>query len=303
MSFDITVLGCGSASPTSSRNHTSQVVQVQDRCFLIDCGEGTQIQLRKNKIRMQKIQAVFISHLHGDHYFGLPGLLSTFHLLGREKELDLYAPADLLNILQSLFNASNTYLSYKLNFYPLNFKSPALLFEDKRVEVHSFPLRHSIDTCGFLVKEKIKPRKINRKAVDAFEVPVYELNKIKDGADYVKADGTLVENTKLTFDPEPSLSYAYCSDTMYYPALCDFIKGSDLLYHEATFAKDSEALAKKTKHSTAEQAALIAKKADVKMLMLGHYSARYTDLKLLLDEAKLVFDNTVLADDGLKINL
>ena len=219
------------------------------------------------------------------------------------KELDLYAPADLLNILQSLFNASNTYLSYKLNFYPLNFKSPALLFEDKRVEVHSFPLRHSIDTCGFLVKEKIKPRKINRKAVDAFEVPVYELNKIKDGADYVKADGTLVENTKLTFDPEPSLSYAYCSDTMYYPALCDFIKGADLLYHEATFAKDSEALAKKTKHSTAEQAALIAKKADVKMLLLGHYSARYTDLKLLLDEAKLVFDNTVLADDGLKINL
>ena len=303
MSFEITVLGCGSASPTSYRNHTSQVLQVQDRCFLIDCGEGTQIQLRKNKIRMQKIQAVFISHLHGDHYFGLPGLLSTFHLLGREKELDLYAPADLLNILKSLFNASNTYLCYKLNFYPLNFKSPALLFEDKRIEVHSFPLRHSIDTCGFFVKEKIKPRKINRKAVDAFEVPVYELNKIKDGNDYVKADGTLVENMKLTFDPESSLSYAYCSDTMYYPALCDFIKGADLLYHEATFAKDSEVLAKKTKHSTAEQAALIAKKADVKMLMLGHYSARYTDLKLLLDEAKLVFENTVLADDGLKINL
>ena len=219
MSFDITVLGCGSASPTSSRNHTSQVVQVQDRCFLIDCGEGTQIQLRKNKIRMQKIQAVFVSHLHGDHYFGLPGLLSTFHLLGREKELDVYAPADLLNILQSLFNASNTYLSYKLNFYPLNFKSPALLFQDKRVEVHSFPLRHSIDTCGFLVKEKIKSRKINRKAVDAYEVPVYELNKIKDGADYVKQNGAVVENAKLTFDPDPSLSYAYCSDTMYFPAL------------------------------------------------------------------------------------
>ena len=303
MSFEITVLGCGSASPTSYRNHTSQVVQVQDRCFLIDCGEGTQVQLRKNKIRMQKIQAIFISHLHGDHYFGLPGLLSTFHLLGRKKELDIYAPADLLKILQSLFKASNTYLSYNLNFHSLNFKSPTLLFEDKSIEVHSFPLRHSIDTCGFLIKEKIKTRKINRKAVDAFEVPVYELNKIKDGADYVNEGGAIVENTKLTYDPEPSLSYAYCSDTMYYPALCDFIKGADLLYHEATFAKDSEVLAKKTKHSTAEQAALIAKKADVKMLLLGHYSARYTDLKLLLDEAKLLFDNTVLADDGLKINL
>lgn len=303
MSFEITVLGCGSASPTSYRNHTSQVVQVQDRCFLIDCGEGTQVQLRKNKIRMQKIQAIFISHLHGDHYFGLPGLLSTFHLLGRKKELDIYAPAFLLKILQSLFKASNTYLSYKLNFHSLNFKSPTLLFEDKSLEVHSFPLRHSIDTCGFLIKEKIKTRKINRKAVDAFEVPVYELNKIKDGADYVNEDGAIVENTKLTYNPEPSLSYAYCSDTMYYPAICDFIQGADLLYHEATFAKDSEVLAKKTKHSTAEQAALIAKKADVKILMLGHYSARYTDLKLLLDEAKLVFENTVLADDGLKINL
>ncbi len=303
MSFKITVLGCGSASPTSYRNHTSQVVQVQDRFFLIDCGEGTQVQLRKNKIRMQKIQAIFISHLHGDHYFGLPGLLSTFHLLGRENELDVYAPSDLLNILQSLFNASNTYLSFKLNFHPLNFKSPELLYEDKRVEVHSFPLQHSIDTCGFLVKEKIKSRKINRKAIDAFEVPVYELNKIKEGASYIRADGTIVENTKLTFDPEPSLSYAYCSDTMFYPSLCDFIKGVDLLYHEATFANDFEALAKKTKHSTAEQAALIAKKADVKMLMLGHYSARYTDLNLLLDEAKLVFENTILADDGFNISL
>tara|TARA_B100000900_G_C20466808_1_gene669627 strand:- start:93 stop:1004 length:912 start_codon:yes stop_codon:yes gene_type:complete len=303
MSFEITVLGCGSASPTSYRNHTSQVIQVQDRFFLIDCGEGTQVQLRKNKISMQKIQAIFISHLHGDHYFGLPGLLSTFHLLGRENELDVYAPSDLLKILQSLFNASNTYLSFKLKFHSLNFKSPELLFEDKRVEVHSFPLRHSIDTCGFLVKEKIKTRKINRKAVDAFEVPVYELNKIKDGASYIKADGTIVENTKLTFDPEPSFSYAYCSDTMFYPSLCDFIKGVDLLYHEATFANDFEALAKKTKHSTAEQAALIAKKANVKMLMLGHYSARYTDLNLLLDEARLIFENTILADDGFNISL
>lgn len=303
MSFEITFLGCGSASPTSIRNPTSQVVQVQDRTFLIDCGEGTQVALRKNKIRIQKIQAIFISHLHGDHYFGLPGLLSTFHLLGREKELNIYASAHLLPILQALFKASNTYLSYRLNFEPLNFKSPALLFEDKRLEVHSFPLKHSIESCGFLIKEKKKARMINRKVVHAYEIPVFELNKIKDGSDFIRDDGLHIKNERLTLDPDASLSYAYCSDTMYHPVVCEFIEGVDLLYHEATFANDCKALAKKTKHSTAEQAALIAKKAAVKQLIIGHYSARYTDLNVLLNEAKSVFVNCLLANDGLKIRL
>ena len=303
MSFELTILGCGSASPTSFRNHTAQVVQVQERCFLIDCGEGTQVQIRKNKLRMQKIQRIFISHLHGDHYFGLPGLLSTFHLLGREKELHIHGPADLLDVLHKIFKASNTYLCYELHFHPLNFESSELLFEDKRVEVHSFPMRHSVATCGFLIKEKMKPRKINRKAVDSFEVPIYELNKIKDGADYIREDGTRIENSKLTFDPDPAISYAYCSDTSYYPRMCEYIKGADLLYHEATFGKEMEKLAKQTKHSTAEQAALIAKEASVKQLVIGHYSARYTDLDVLLNEAKSVFENTILADDGMKISL
>ena len=303
MSFEVNILGCGSALLTSWRNQSAQMVQVQNRHFLIDCGEGTQVQIRNHKIRMQNINHIFISHLHGDHYFGLPGLLSTFHLLGREKEIHLYGPAELKNLIYSLLKASNTYLKYPLHFHALNFETPELLFEDKRVEVHSFPMRHSVETCGFLIKEKQKPRKINRKAIDAFEVPVYELNKIKDGADYVREDGSVVENSKLTFDPNESVSYAYCSDTSYFPEICKSIKGVDLLYHEATFGNDMEKMAKQTKHSTAKQAALIAKEAGVKQLILGHYSARYTNLNVLLDEAKAVFENTILADDGMKISL
>ena len=303
MSFEITILGCGSASPTSFRNPSAQVVQVQERSFLIDCGEGTQVQIRRNKIRMQKINHIFISHLHGDHYFGLVGLLSTFHLLGREKELHVYGPEDLKNIIYTQLNASKTYLKYELHFHALNFEAKQLLFEDKRVEVYSFPMRHSIEVCGFIVQEKLKPRKINRKAVDAFDVPVYELNSIKDGADYTMDDGQVVDNAKLTFEPNPSISYAYCSDTSYYPVIAESIQSVDLLYHEATFGKDLMKLANQTKHSTAEQAALIAKEANAKQLLIGHYSARYTDLNVLLDEAKEVFENTLLASDGMKISL
>lgn len=303
MSFEINILGCGSASPTSLRNPSAQVVQVQERYFLIDCGEGTQVQIRKSKIRMQKINHVLISHLHGDHYFGLIGLLSTFHLLGRKKEIHIYGPEDLKNVIYTQLKASNTYLKYDLHFHSLNFNEKELLFEDKRVEVFSFPMRHSIDVCGFVIQEKQKPRKINRKAVDAYNVPVYELNRIKDGSDYEMEDGTIIENKKLTFDSNPSYSYAYCSDTSYYPQMVESIKNVDLLYHEATFGKDLEKLAKQTKHSTAEQAALIAKEANVKQLLLGHYSARYIDLSVLLDEAKTVFENTILVNDGMKISL
>ena len=303
MSFDVTILGCGSASPTSYRNPSAQVVEVQERTILIDCGEGTQVQIRKSKIRMQKIHQILISHLHGDHYFGLIGLLSTFHLLGRENELHIYGPEDLENVIYTQLKASKTYLKYVLHFYCLNFKTKEVLFEDARIEVHSFPMKHSIDVCGFLIKEKLKPRKINRKAIDAFEVPVYQINNIKEGADFTMNTGRLIANSKLTFDPPASYSYAYCSDTAYYPEIVSSVKNVDLLYHEATFTKDLEKLAKQTKHSTAEQAALIAKQAQVKKLIIGHYSARYTSLDVLLDEAKTVFENTILANDGLKISL
>lgn len=303
MSINITILGCGSASPTSKRNPSSQYIQIQERHFLIDCGEGTQVQLRKNNLRMQKISRIFISHLHGDHFFGLMGLLSTYHLLGREKELFIYGPSDLKNIIYTSLKATKTYLKYELHFVALNFDDEQVIYEDKRVEVRSFPLKHSIDTCGFIFKEKEKLRKINRRAVDAYEVPVFELNKIKEGADYRMDDGSLVSNAKLTFDPEPSLSYAYCSDTAYFPEICSSIYMATCIYHEATFANAEEKLAKQTKHSTAKQAALIAKQAEVSKLILGHYSARYTNVNLLLDEAMEVFDHCVLAKDGLQIKL
>ena len=301
MSFEVTILGCGSATPTSYRNPSAQVVKVQDRSILIDCGEGTQIQIRKNKIRMQKINHILISHLHGDHYFGLIGLLSTFHLLGRDKDLHIYAPEDLKDIIYCQLKASKTYLKYTIYFKSLNFSEKSLIFEDKKIEIHSFPMRHSIDVCGFLIQEKTHPRKINRKAIDTFEIPVYQINAIKDGSDFITEDGIVVQNSKLTFDPNPSFSYAYCSDTSYYPELCSSIKNCSVIYHEATFANDLEKLAKQTKHSTAKHAAQIAKQAEVGKLVIGHYSARYTDLSVLLTEAKEVFENTVLAEDSLSI--
>tara|TARA_B100001093_G_scaffold358526_1_gene343106 strand:- start:287 stop:1198 length:912 start_codon:yes stop_codon:yes gene_type:complete len=301
MSFEIIILGCGSASPTSLRNPSSQFVSIQENFFLIDCGEGTQIQLRKHKIRMQRIKHIFISHLHGDHFFGLPGLLSTFHLLGRTNELNIYGPSGLKLILDSLFKASQTYLKFKLNFHSLSFDAPELIFQNKKLEVYSFPMRHSIEVCGFKFIEKPKPRKINRSATDAFEVPHYVINSLKEGADFIKEDGQVVINKKLTFDPDFPKSYAYCSDTAYFPKICQSIKGVDFLYHEATFTNDMEKLANKTKHSTAKQAALIALEANVKNLIIGHFSARYTRTDNLLNEAREIFKNSTVAEDGLKI--
>ena len=303
MSFEITILGCGSASPTSNRNPSAQFLFVQDISLLIDCGEGTQVQLRKHKIRMQKIQHIFISHLHGDHFFGLPGLLSTFHLLGRKNELHIYAPSELKALLDTLFKASKTYLRYPIHYHSLNFDAPELIFQNKKLEIHSFPMRHSIEVCGFKFSEKSKLRKINRSVVDAFGVPQYLFNSLKEGADFTCDDGQVVLNAMLTLDPDVSRSYAYCSDTSYFPEICTMIKDVDLLYHEATFANDMEKLAYKTKHSTAEQAAIIAQKAQVKNLILGHFSARYTDHSILLKEAKMVFKNSQAAEDGLKIIL
>ena len=303
MSFEITILGCGSASPTSYRNPSAQIVQIQDRTILVDCGEGTQMQLRKNKIRMQKINYILISHLHGDHYFGLIGLLSTFQLLGRTKELHVFAADSLKEIIYTQLKASKTYLKYPLHFHTLNYSEKELLFSDKKIEVFSFPMRHSIPVCGFLIQEKPHPRKINRKAIDAFEVPTYQINTIKEGANFIAEDGKEIPNSKLTFDPSPAFSYGYCSDTSYYPEICKHIKDCSLVYHEATFGKELAKLAKQTQHSTTDQAALIAKQANVGGLIIGHYSARYTDLQVLLNESKEIFENTILAKDGMKITL
>lgn len=299
----LTILGCGSASPTSKRNPTSQHLEIQGRSFLIDCGEGTQVQLRKYKLRIQKINHIFISHLHGDHFFGLIGLISTYHLLGRTTDLYIYGPPNLKQIIHTSLSATKTYLRYNLHFNELNFDSESLIYEDKRLLVYSFPMKHSIQSCGFLFKEKPKLRKINRKVVDSFNIPVYQLNDIKEGADYTDKSGLVIANKTLTFDPDPSKSYAYCSDTAYYPTICKTIRNASCLYHESTFINSDENLATKTKHSTSEQAARIAKEADVGQLILGHYSARYKKLDTLLNEAKSVFNETILGEDGLTITL
>lgn len=298
MSFELTILGCSSASPTSNRNPTSQVLQHNEQLFLIDCGEGTQMQLRKRKIKFSKINRIFISHMHGDHYFGLIGLISTFHLTGRKNDLHIYGPAKLKEIIDLQLKASSTWLEYKLHFYPHDFENPGIVFEDDKLSVETIRLKHKIPTSGFVFREKEKPRSINRKMVDAFEVLVYELHKIKQGADYIGEDGKVVPNAKLTFDPPAPVSYAYCSDTMYYEPNITAVKGVSCLYHESTFMEDMKSRAIKTCHSTTIDAATVAKKAEVGKLIIGHYSARYKELEPLLTEAQSVFPNTELGEEG-----
>lgn len=298
MSFELTILGCSSASPTSHRNPSAQVLQHNEQLFLIDCGEGTQVQLRKRKIKFSKINHIFISHLHGDHYFGLIGLLSTFHLTGRQNDLHIYAPAKLKEIIDLQFKASATWLEYTLHFHAHDFENPGLIFEDDKLTVETVRLKHRIPTNGFIFREKQKARSINRKMIDAFEVPVYELNKIKQGADYVDDKGERVANAKLTFDPPAPVSYAYCSDTMYYEPLITAVKDVDCLYHESTFMEAMRAHAVKSFHSTTIDAATVAKEAGVGQLIIGHYSARYHDLAPLLEEAQTVFPNTSLGEEG-----
>ena len=298
MSFELTILGCSSASPTSHRNPSAQVLQHNEQLFLIDCGEGTQVQLRKRKIKFSKINHIFVSHLHGDHYFGLIGLLSTFHLTGRQNDLHIYAPAKLKEIIDLQFKASGTWLEYKLHFHAHDFENPGIIFEDDKLTVETIRLKHRIPTSGFVFREKSRPRSINRKMIDAFEVPVYELNKIKQGADYIDEEGKIVPNRKLTFDPPAPVSYAYCSDTMFYEPVISNVKGVDCLYHEATFKEDMRERAVKSFHSTTIDAATIAKKASVGQLIIGHYSARYNDLQELLEEAQTVFKQTALGEEG-----
>lgn len=296
--FELTILGCSSATPTSSRNPTAQLLNVAERFFLIDCGEATQIQLRKYKIKFQKINHIFISHLHGDHFFGLMGLLSSMHLLGRTNELHLYCPAELQEIIEIQFKHSQTYLKYKIEYHPHRYIANDLLFEDNKVEVRSILLNHRIPCCGFLFKEKPILANISKETIKEYEIPVEQILPIKNGADFINHDGKLIPNHKLVSNRLKPRSYAYCSDTCYDERIIEVIKGASLLYHEATFMNDMQGRAKETFHSTTIQAATIAQKAEVQQLMIGHYSARYKDLQPLLDEAQGVFKNTLLAVEG-----
>lgn len=294
----LTILGCYSATPRTFTNPTSQVLEIKNHVFLIDCGEGTQVQLRKNKIKFSRINHVFISHLHGDHFFGLPGLVSTFRLLGRDKELHIYGPKGIKEAVTLLLKLGDSWTNYPLYFHELISKDSELVFEDEKVEVHTIPLNHRVYTNGFLFKEKLAPRNLNIEAVAKFKIDKSQFNNIKAGKDVKLENGTNIKNVLLTFDPPKPKSYAFCSDTMYEESVIPLIKNVDLLYHESTFLESEKHLTQKTKHSTALEAATIAKMANVSQLILGHYSTRYKSIELFKQEALHAFSNVELSDDG-----
>lgn len=294
----LNILGCYSATPSAYTNPTSQVLDINNHLFLIDCGEGTQVQLRKNKIKFSRIKHVFISHLHGDHYFGLVGLISTFRLLGREADLHIYSPKGLKEVVTLQMKLAKSWTNYKVYFHELSNESSELIFEDEKVEVHTIPLDHRIYTNGFLFKEKKGDRKLDMNAVLNADIDVSYYRKLKQGFDVTNEAGVLVKNETVTLPPKKAKSYAFCSDTAYSESIVPLIKNIDVLYHESTFLDQHENLAKPTKHSTAKQAASIAKQANVGQLILGHYSTRYPDLNSFKTEAETIFDNVVLGNDG-----
>ena len=301
--FELHILGCGSAVPTTRHFATSQVVNLRDKLFMIDCGEGAQMQLRKSRLKFSRLNHIFISHLHGDHCFGLMGLISTFGLLGRTAELHIHSPKGLEELLTPMLNFFCHTLAYKVIFHEFDTRQTSVVYEDRSMTVTTIPLQHRIPCCGFLFAEKARPNHIIRDMVDFYKVPVYELNRIKNGSDYVTPEGEVIANTRLTRPSDPPRKYAYCSDTIFRPEIVEQLSGVDLLFHEATFAESELARAKETYHTTAAQAARIALEAGVRQLVIGHFSARYEDESILLKEASAVFPNTILAKENLCISL
>jgi len=294
----LTLLGCYAATPRTITNPTAQVLEIRNRMFLIDCGEGTQVQLRKNKLKFSKINHIFISHLHGDHMYGLIGLISTFMLLNRQTDLHVYGPKGIKEIILLQLRYSNSFTGYNLYFHELESKESEVIFEDDKVIVKTIPLQHRIYTNGFLFQEKPKERKLNVAAVEAYQIDKAYYRKIKYGGDITLDNGQIIPNAELSFDPEPTKSYAFCSDTVYNEGIVPLIQNADVLYHEATFLESEADKAEKTMHSTAKQAAAIAKLANVKHLVLGHYSTRYSSIELFQQEAETIFPNVLLGDDG-----
>ncbi|EIJ37160.1 ribonuclease Z [Galbibacter orientalis DSM 19592] len=292
------ILGCYSATPRAFTNPTAQALEIKNHIFLIDCGEGTQVQLRRQKIKFARIKHIFISHLHGDHFFGLPGLLSTFRLLGRDTPLHVYGPKGIKEAVTLMLKVGSAWTNYPLIFHELETNTSELIFEDDKVEVFTIPLKHRVYTNGFLFKEKLGDRKLDINAVLNYNIDKCFYQNIKKGKDVTLDDGSVVANDKLTLDPQKPKSYAFCSDTSYKEDIVPIIKEVTMLYHESTFLEQHEKLALETGHSTAKQAGIIAKKAAVGGLILGHYSTRYNDLNEFKEEAKQVFDKVALAEDG-----
>lgn len=301
--FKIHVLGCGSALPTTRHLPSSQIVELRNKLYMIDCGEGAQLQMRQMSLRFSRLNHIFISHLHGDHCFGLPGLISTLGMLGRTGSLTIHGPKEVKDYLQPILDQFSANLPYQVCFHAIDPFKHSLVMEDKSLQVYSIPLKHRIPCCGYLFAEKQKEAHIIREMTDFYNVPVSQMKNIKGGADFITPDGTVVPNNRLTRPTEPAKKYAYCSDTSFSPEIIPIIKGIDLLYHEATFCEEDIARSRETNHSTARQAAEIAQMAEVKRFMIGHFSARYNDLSPLLNEAKAVYPSTFLANEGMVIDL
>lgn len=299
MNFDVTILGTGSAIPTKDRFLSGQVINHDEHLFLVDCGEGTQIQLRRYKKSINRISHIFISHLHADHYLGLFGLLSSMDLLGRTNAIQIFAPKGLDELVQLNFKLSNAKPRFPIEWIYTQADEPQSILETKKLEIYSFPLRHRIACTGFLFKEKQSPRKFDKRLLNKYFVMPDEIMAIKNGADYTAPDGTFYRNNEITIEPNKPRSYAYCSDTIYLENLGNYLKEVDIIYHEATFAADMEERAKATFHSTAIQAAMVAKQANTKKLYIGHFSSRYVDADVLVDEARTIFEATEKAVEGL----
>lgn len=301
--FNITILGCGSATPSKMRNPSAQVINIHDKLLMFDCAEGTQMQMRKFQIKNNRINHIFISHLHGDHYLGLMGLLFTYHLFGRHTDLHIHAPNELKEIIDLQLKVSNSKLCYPLIFHDLLPDVFHLELENITFRLYSFPLKHRIPTWGFIIKEKETSLKIDKTFIKNEKPSIVDIQKIKKGNDYINSDNVLFKNETITIAGDKLRSYAYCSDTIYDENIIPFIENVDLLYHEATFTNDFAEIAKNKFHATAKEAALIAENAKVGKLVIGHFSARYDDTAPILNEALLYFKNTILAEDGLKIDI
>lgn len=299
----LTILGCYAATPRTFTNPTSQVLEINNEFFLIDCGEGTQVELRRNKVKFGRIKHVFISHLHGDHFYGLIGLISTFMLLKREAELHIYGPKGIKEIITLQLKLSKSWTSYPLYFHELSSSEPEVILETNKVIVETIPLDHRVYTNGFLFREKPGDRKLLMEEVEKYQIDVAYYKGIKKGKDAVLDDGTIIPNEKLTSSPDPTKSYAYCSDTAYSPAIVPQIRKVTALYHESTFLEQHAYLAAPTKHSTAREAAAIARAAEVSKLILGHYSTRYDSIQVFKEEAEEIFPHIELSDDGKVIDL
>lgn len=301
--FELTILGSSSATPTSKRHPTAQLLNIAERFFLIDCGEATQIQLRRYRIRFQRINHIFISHLHGDHYLGLMGLLSSLHLLGRKTKLHIYHPPGLKMIIDLQLELSGTVLNYEIEWHEHNLEKSTVIFEDQLITVETIILNHRIPCCGFIFREKPRMSSLDKEKVDFYQVPRSQYMSVKNGNDAVLEDGTVIPNQMLTRGRPKPRSYAFCSDTRFDPRVIEAVKGMDLLYHESTFLHELLERAKQTHHTTAKEAGMVARLSGAERLIIGHFSVRYMDLTPLLEEARTEFTNTWLAEEGAVFNI